>query len=183
VIDFYDSHEFNMIAWERPGSGTYQLAEQSVIGEVLQDGRPVAAGEQGEFVGTALHSWAMPFIRYRQGDVVTRGETPSTLTEIQGRLVDGFVLPDGSTVHPYTLVNPLLDAAPWLRQYQLVQERADRIRVQLVPLPGVQPAPDAMETVRKALHGRLAAGVEVAIELTDYLPPGANGKFRPYYRA
>jgi phenylacetate-coenzyme A ligase PaaK-like adenylate-forming protein len=84
VIDFYDSHEFNMIAWQRPGTGYYQLAAQSVISEVLQDGHPVEIGEQGEFVGTALHSWAMPFIRFRLGDIVTRGEAPSTLKEIQG---------------------------------------------------------------------------------------------------
>jgi phenylacetate-CoA ligase len=183
VIDFYDSHEFNMIAWQRPGTGDYQLAAQSVIAEVLQDGRPVAAGEQGEFVGTALHSWAMPFIRFGLGDMVTRGETPSTLKEIQGRLIDRFVLPDGSTIHPFTLVNPLLHNAPWLLQYQLVQERADRIRVKLVPMHGAHPTPHAVEAVRKTLSGRLGAAVSVEVELAEHIPAGANGKSRPYYRA
>jgi phenylacetate-CoA ligase len=183
VVDFYDSHEFNMIAWQRPGTSVYQLAVQSVIAEVVQDGLPVTAGEQGEFVGTALHSWAMPFIRFRLGDMVTRGDEPSTLNEIQGRLIDRFVLPDGSTIHPFTLVNPLLHNAPWLLQYQLVQERTDRIRVKLVPMPGAHPTPCAFDAVRKTLTARLGAAVSVEVELTEHIPADASGKFRPYYRA
>jgi phenylacetate-CoA ligase len=183
VIDFYDSHEFNMIAWQRPHTGDYQLAAQSVLAEVLQDNRAVASGEQGEFVGTALHSWAMPFIRFRLGDVVTLGEAPWTLREIQGRLIDRFVLPDRSTIHPFVLVNPLLHNAPWLLQYQLVQELPDRIRVKLVPMPGAHPTTHALESVRKVLGDRLGATVSVEIELTDHIPADATGKFRPYYRA
>lgn len=183
VVDFYDSHEFNMIAWERPGTGFYQVSEASVIAEVLRDGRPVGSGEQGEFVGTALHSWAMPFLRFRLGDLVTRGESPSTLKEIQGRSMDRFVLPGGSSLHPYALVNPLLRSAPWLRQFQLVQEREDRILVKLVPSAGAYPAPDAVEAVRRVLSALLGAGVVVVVELAECIPPEANGKFRPYYRA
>ncbi len=84
VIDFYDSHEFNMIAWECPSTGSYQLSEGSVIAEVLRDGQVAEPDEEGEFVGTGLHSWAMPFLRFRLGDLVTRG--PS-----------GIVNPDASS--------------------------------------------------------------------------------------
>lgn len=183
VVDFYDSHEFNMIAWERPGTDSYQLSEASVIAEVLRDGRPARPGEQGEFVGTALHSWAMPFLRFRLGDLVTLGESPSTLKEIQGRSMDRFVLPGGSSLHPYALVKPLLQNAPWSRQFQLIQERDGRIRVKLVPLAGADPAPEAVDAVRRALNELLGAGVVVEVELTECIAPEANGKFRPYYRA
>lgn len=182
VVDFYDSHEFNMIAWERPGSGVYQVAAQSVIAEVVQDGRIVQPGESGELVGTALHSWAMPFIRFRLGDIVTRGEAPYTLQEIQGRLIDRFVLPDGSSIHPFTLVGPLVHEAPWLLQYQIVQERADRIRVRLVALPEAHPTPHAVEAVRATLNERLGTSVRVEAELAERIPASESGKFRPYYR-
>jgi phenylacetate-coenzyme A ligase PaaK-like adenylate-forming protein len=125
----------------------------------------------------------MPFIRFRLGDQVTPGDAPFTLKEVQGRLIDRFVLPDGSTFHPFTLVNPLLHEAPWLLQYQLVQERADRIRVRLVPLPGEDPPAQADDAVRRTLSGRLGASVSVEIEMSEYIPAGPNGKFRPYYRA
>jgi len=183
VIDFYDSHEFNMIAWECPSRGLYQVSEATVIAEVVRDGRPAGPGEEGEFVGTALHSWAMPFLRFRLGDLVTRGASGSILARIQGRVADRFVLPDGRSIHPYTLVNPLLNQAPWLRQYQLIQERADRIRVKLVPVPDRHPEPEAIAALGRILASASGVGVGVDVEMVDRIWPAPNGKFRPYYRA
>lgn len=40
-----------------------------MIVEVINDGRPVAIGEWDELVATGLHSFGMPFIRYRLGDI------------------------------------------------------------------------------------------------------------------
>jgi phenylacetate-CoA ligase len=182
VIDFYDSHEFNMIAWECPSSGVYQISGASVIAEVLRDGRAAEAGEEGEFVGTSLHSWAMPFLRFRLGDLVTRGRDESTLMRVQGRLVDHFHLPDGSRVHPYTLVNPLVNQAPWVRQYQLIQELAGGILVKLVPLPGAYPEVEAVEAIQRVLAGRLGSEVRLEMKIVDRILPEPSGKFRPYYR-
>jgi phenylacetate-CoA ligase len=181
VIDFYDSHEFNMIAWQRPSTGIYQLSEASVISEVLRGGRPAEPGDEGEFVGTSLHSWAMPFLRFRLGDLVTRG-AGSTLSRVQGRLVDRFLLPDGASIHPYVLVNPLVNQAPWIRQFQLIQEREDTILVKLVPLPGQPPGREAVAAIEKVLAARLGAGVRLETRIVDRIPPEPNGKFRPYYR-
>jgi phenylacetate-coenzyme A ligase PaaK-like adenylate-forming protein len=44
--------------------------------EVLTGDRPAEEGEEGELVATSLFSYAMPFIRYRMGDMVVRGPTP-----------------------------------------------------------------------------------------------------------
>jgi phenylacetate-coenzyme A ligase PaaK-like adenylate-forming protein len=79
-----------------------------MILEVLRDdGRPALPGEEGEVVGTALHSWIAPLIRFRMGDLVTRGAGPcscgasnSVLTRVQGRVADRFFLPSGRSIHP-----------------------------------------------------------------------------------
>src|SRR3989304_6643316 len=73
VFDCYASHEFNLIAWECKSTGEHHTCDDNLIVEVLNDDRPVAIGERGEVVGTDLHSFAMPFIRYRLGDIVTKG--------------------------------------------------------------------------------------------------------------
>ncbi|MCZ7384318.1 MAG: hypothetical protein O8C63_06155 [Candidatus Methanoperedens sp.] len=188
VIDFYDSHEFNLIAWECSAGGRYHVSDLSLIAEVMKDGRPAEPGEEGELVGTALHSWAMPFIRFRLGDQVTRGEDRcacgapnSILARVEGRVADRFELPDGRSVHPYTLVASLVMHAPWLRRYQIVQEQIDRIRVRLVPMPGETPAADALTGVRQILAERLGRDIYVEIEVVDEIPAGPSGKFRPYY--
>ncbi|MDP6439463.1 MAG: hypothetical protein QGH74_07510, partial [Candidatus Brocadiia bacterium] len=121
VYNLYGSNELPLIAWECKETGELHTCDDGVIVEVLKNGRPAGPGEQGELVGTNLHSFAMPFIRYRQGDVVTRGagrcacgQPFSTMRAIEGRTIDYFTLPDGRLMHPYQAVYAVLDAAPWL---------------------------------------------------------------------
>jgi phenylacetate-CoA ligase len=187
VIDFYDSHEFNMIGWECQTGALYHVSDLSMIAEVVKDGRAAGPGEDGELVGTALHSWAMPFIRFRLGDLVTRGPQScscgaanSTLTRIQGRLVDRFVLLDGYTIHPYTLVRPLLTGGPWIQRFQIVQKEAGRILVKIVPLKHEAPGTEILAQVERALTRALGGRASVFVELVESIPPDANGKFRPY---
>ena len=70
VFNLYASNEFNVIAWECQETGELHTCDDGVIIEVLKDGRPAAAGERGEVVGTNLHSFAMPLIRFRLGDII-----------------------------------------------------------------------------------------------------------------
>jgi phenylacetate-CoA ligase len=187
VADLYGSHEFNLIAWECPAGGCYHVSDLTLIAEVLKNGRPAEPGEEGELVGTALHSYAMPFLRFRLGDQVMRGAgrcacgaPNSTLARVVGRVMDRFTLPDGRSVHPYTLVTPLVKAAPWVRRYQIVQERADHIVVKAAPFEGREPAPEALARLRAAILENLGARVQVDLEVVAEIPAGAGGKFRPY---
>jgi phenylacetate-CoA ligase len=188
VLDFYDSHEFNMIAWECPSSGLYHVSDASMIAEVISSGRAAGPHGEGELAGTALHSWAMPFIRFRLGDLVTRGPgccpcgaPNSILARIQGRVADYFNLPDGRSIHPYTLVNPIVDQARWVGQYQIVQERFDFVSAKLAPLPGETPGPEAVGAVRRILCEGLGSRVSVQVELVKAIAAAPNGKFRPYF--
>jgi phenylacetate-CoA ligase len=187
VFDFYDSHEFNMIAWECAPGGSYHVSDASVLVEVMRDGRAAEPGEEGELVATALHSFAMPFIRYRLGDLVTRGPSGcacgapnSTLGEIQGRTFDRFELPNGRSIHPYSLATTLVRSASWLRQFQIVQERSDRIRLKLVPMERSHPPADWESEMRRIFAERLGDGVRIEMEWVDRIPNESNGKFRPY---
>jgi phenylacetate-CoA ligase len=188
VVDFYGSHEFNMIAWECARGGSYHASDASVLVEVLRDGRSAEPGEEGELVGTALHSFAMPFIRYRLEDVVVRGPSgcpcgaPNfTLAQIHGRTFDRFELPGGRSIHPYSLATTLVRSASWLRQFQIVQERSDRIRLKLVLMEGSRPPADWSCEMRRIFSERLGEGVRVEMEWVDRIPKEPNGKFRPYY--
>lgn len=76
VYAAYTSHEFRNIAVDCPATGRYHVCDESVIVELLRDGRPVQVGEAREVVVTGLHSYAMPFIRYPLGDLAVRGPSP-----------------------------------------------------------------------------------------------------------
>ncbi len=101
VLDEYGSEEATRIALELP-CGHYHVCEDSVYLEVVgpKTMRAQSSGQPGLAVITNLLNEAMPFIRYQQGDYVTRSATAggcglgwSELTNIDGRLNDNFVNP------------------------------------------------------------------------------------------
>jgi phenylacetate-coenzyme A ligase PaaK-like adenylate-forming protein len=183
VFDTYASHEFRLIAWQCKHTGEYHTCDDSVIVEALVDGRPAEPGERGRVVVTALHSWAMPFIRYALDDVITRGSERcacgsafGTIQRIEGRDLDYFALPGGELLHPYQLVPPLLDVgAAWIRQFQMAQEDGHSLTLRLIPKGTI--GAEKLDQVRAALRPILGAA-ELRIRLVDELHPEPTGKFR-----
>jgi phenylacetate-CoA ligase len=184
VRETYASHEFPLLGWECPRGGEFHTCDDGVILEVLHEGRPASEGERGEVVATNLHAYAMPFIRYRLGDIATRGEHHpncsqpfSSIRSIQGRMIDYFPLPDGRVIHPYQILSSLIGGRDgWIRQYQLLQEREDRIvlRVQAAQTPDS----DHLASLEQSVLSLLGRGVDFRVQLVDDLPLEESGKFR-----
>lgn len=184
VLEMYGAHELGIIAWQCPRVGALHVSDDAVIVEVLKDGRPAKPGEAGEVVVTRLHAFAMPFIRYRLGDLVTQGETScpcgapfSTILTVQGRMLDYFLLAGGRLFHPYELVAIILDRAiRWIGQYQLTQERPDRVVLRVAPL--ATPSSAEVAGFEQAARACLGPGVEFQVLLVGEMPVEVNGKFR-----
>ena len=189
VRDTYAGYELGMIAWECPDGGTYHVCDDNVIVEVLKEdgGSPaLEPGESGQLIGTSLHFAAMPMIRYQLGDIVTRGPgrcacgAPfTTLTAIQGRMNDYFPLPDGRVLHPYLIGTAVWKPSlEWMHQYQVTQERRDRVVMRIVPVR--HPNAGDIAELERAIGDVLGPRVEIAVELVDHIPEEPNGKFRIY---
>jgi phenylacetate-CoA ligase len=161
VFDWYGSQELGMVAWECRHTGSFHVADDAVIVEVLRDGQPVSPGEAGQVVGTRLQAYAMPFIRYEQGDVVTQGAPACPCGE------------PWSTIH--TVEGRMRDLLDWLQEFRFIQERRDRIVVQMV---APSPPPGGLARIAATLTERLEPGVELALELVSHIDPGPGGKFR-----
>jgi phenylacetate-CoA ligase len=122
LYETYASHECPLMAWECRHSSDLHTCDDAVLVEVLRDGRSVDPGERGEVVVTNLHAYAMPFIRYRIGDLATRGGpcgcgAPfSTIREIQGRTIDYLPLPGGHSEYDRVRFEPVQPAAPARRR-------------------------------------------------------------------
>jgi phenylacetate-CoA ligase len=183
VYDMYATHELNLVAWQCPETGDLHNCDDGLIVEVLTDGRPAEPGETGELVGTNLYSFALPFIRYRLGDVVTQGSPVcacglpfSTLRRVEGRMVEYLVLPGGRWLHQSGVVRPILAGAAWIRRMQIVQEREDRVTVRLAPL---SPPPAAeLRRIEAAFREMLGPGVEAEVAVVPEIKPGPGGKYR-----
>jgi len=183
VFELYASFEVGVLAWQCPAGGDMHVCDDGVVLEVVRDGRPARPGERGEVVVTALHSFAMPFLRYRLGDIVTNGAATcscgrpfSTISSIQGRMIDYFRLPDGRLLHPYEIVSVLRTTCDWILQYRLIQERENRIVLQIVP--AAAPADSQLAELRERIGRIVGTAAGVHLEIVASIPLEPTGKFR-----
>jgi phenylacetate-CoA ligase len=139
VFDFYGSWEGGNIAWECPQCSGYHINSDMLIFEVLKEGKQVPPGQEGEVVITNLYSYAMPFIRYRQGDIVVMSDKlPSCgrpfplIKEIKGRIVDFIILPSGKKLSPHPF-HMLMVTIPGVTQFRISQKQLNLLIIEIVP--------------------------------------------------
>jgi len=185
LFNCYGTSEFNLAASECPVSGLMHVQSESCLAEVLQGDRPVAPGETGELVLTALHSYAMPFIRYRTGDYVVRGPDACpcgapvpTLASVAGRTADHFRDPGGDLIHPFEIEGKLTPYIAPIRQYQIAQTSPTEIEVRIrLSDDSAKPQVDPLRNDYGAYEKR---GVRVSVIYVDELPSQPGGKFKTF---
>jgi phenylacetate-CoA ligase len=184
VRNWYGCHETGLIAWQCGQTGLLHVAVHNVALEVLREGRPAEPGESGEAVVTSLSHFAMPFIRYRLGDVVTRGPDPCpcgapfpTLLAVEGRTWETIALANGRVIHPVQ-INRIVQHAGmrWVGQYQLVQAAPDAVALRIAPR--ATPEADELALIHGALDDLAGPGIHVEIRLEAEIEPEPSGKFR-----
>jgi phenylacetate-CoA ligase len=179
VRDMYSCYEFGQVASECPLGGTYHVCDDNVIVDIDGQG-------SGELIGTSLHFAAMPIIRYRLGDIVTRGPdrcrcgSPfSTLSSITGRTIDYFPLADGRVLHPHSIAAAVwAGGLAWMHQYQVVQLERDRVVMYVIPRR--TPTRDEVRGTEIAGGEVVGPRVEFAVQLVEEIPDDPSGKFCAY---
>jgi len=105
-------------------------------------GHPVGPGEKGELVVTGFHNRALPFIRYRTGDLAileSEKEGQVVLREIIGRTQDYIVTrPPAQERISFQLgiFAPDYEALRHVKKWQIIQDEPGKIRICLIPRPG-----------------------------------------------
>ena len=182
VANEFGSRDIGFTAHETP-QGQLLLMSESIILEVLDEqGQPVAPGETGEAVMTALESFAQPFIRYRTGDVVRLSDEPCrdgrglhVIEEVVGRTTDFVVRADGTIMHALAVIY-VLRAVPGVGEFKIVQHSVQDLEVQVVP--NARWEEGARAAIESGLQQRLGKDVRIAIRLVEAIPPEASGKHR-----
>ena len=149
-----------------------------------ESGRVLTEGEEGEFVFTTLAKEAMPFLRYRTGDIgsVTFepcgcGRTTARIRGLRGRR-DDMIIVRGVNVYPSNVEHALLSVPEAAPHYQLVVERTgamDELTVQCEPAGAEVDRASLRNAVERVLHEHL--GIRVRAEVLDAgAVPRSEGK-------
>jgi phenylacetate-CoA ligase len=190
VLDEYSTEELGWTAAECAFGETHVWEDMAHL-EILERDRdrPVTAGEQGEIVGTNLHNFATPFIRYRQGDLGSLhksscrcGRTFRALRDLVGRSNDAFHF-DSGTVSPAYLLDSvyalLLNQRFPIADFCLLQESRNGVAFQYSVPERETAAPDLGSRIEQGLAALLPSGVAVRAELTAQMHKTASGKRNP----
>ena len=80
-------------------------------------------------------------------------------------------------IHPYEITLFIVrNAAPWIRQYQLTQEREDRVILRVVP--STTPTPQELVQLHESVTAVLGQGVEFQVILVPEIQLEPSCKFR-----
>ncbi|MBK5291189.1 MAG: phenylacetate--CoA ligase family protein [Acidobacteriia bacterium] len=183
VFDRYGSREVSAMAAECACHDGLHIQMPGYIMETIhpQTGR-VVEEEPGEIAITALANYAMPFVRYRIGDMgtLTRkvcscGRTLYRLREIIGRTSDNFLMPDGRIVHGEYFTH-LFYGRDGIRQFQFVQHSRQEFTLRIVP--SVSYSGELAGRLESEIRGMIGAGPQLNIEIRQQIPKTASGKYR-----
>jgi phenylacetate-CoA ligase len=184
VYNQYGSREVSNLAFELPDTPGLRIPPWGNYVEILDDeGRPVAAGEEGNIVVTCLANYAMPLIRYSIGDrgalmpdQSRGGPGLQALKQVSGRNMDVFRRRDEGMVDSQYFIH-LLYFRPWVWKFQVVQKSHEQLLFKVV---GPQPRPPSSELDDIVAKTRMAMGSDcrVDFEFLSELPPHPSGKYR-----
>ncbi|MFN7925809.1 MAG: hypothetical protein U0Q16_37255 [Bryobacteraceae bacterium] len=183
VYDRYGSRELPAVAAECCHHDGLHVQMGAYIVETVDPATGAAVeGVPGEIAVTSLHDYAMPFLRYRIGDVGTLrrercrcGSSFVRLGEICGRTSDNFLMDDGRIVHGEYFTH-LFYGRDGVEQFQFEQESPAEYVLRLVPSPDYSPRTGA--ALEQELREVIGQRARLRIELRNAIPLTASGKYR-----
>jgi len=141
-----------------------------------------------EIIATGFLNYVNPFIRYRTTDVASppislhcpycgRHYFP-IVKDVEGRLGDFIVTPQGGLVSPATMTHPFKDLKT-IRETQLIQESIDKLVLRVVPWSKEEKTlKTELQFLHTVLQEILGHDMQIEIEIVEDIKKTKSGKFK-----
>ena len=184
ITNIYGTREVGHVALRCP-KGFWHANQESVAIEI--EASSVAEGENGagEIVVTPLDIVAMPFIRYRLGDVGSLpdgdcpcGRTLRLVSQVLGRSGELYRLGSGRMLSPnfWSHLFRADQLVHCVSRYQVVYQPNDSISIRIVP--GIDFTSATEGYLLRRLDELLGSEIRVVVETVTYIPPLPSGKYQ-----
>ncbi|MHA1966385.1 MAG: phenylacetate--CoA ligase family protein [Candidatus Hodarchaeales archaeon] len=191
IEDSYGAEVFNDYGANEVGGIAIECSKRkkhiwgdSVIVEIQKDGELVPIDEEGNITVTTLTNYMNPFIRYNCKDVGKLVEEKCScdnnyplMEVIQGRSSDFIYLPDGKVVSALG-VNPILEAIPGNKQFQVIQEKIDYIKIKMIK--GINFESEKTINQIKTKLGEKLGKIFIEVEIVEDIPKQHTGKLKAF---
>jgi phenylacetate-CoA ligase len=182
VYNRYGGRDIKFVAQECTSRKGLHINSENVLVEIVRDGKPVSPGELGEIVVTRLDNFAMPFIRYRSGDLGVMANCSCEcarslplLQKVEGRIQDAIVTTDGRIVSGPFFAHLMKDC-PEVKEFQIHQLAAHRLLI-LIVLHGLQ-AFTSRDRIERVVHQYMGPNMQIEFDVRDAIPLTPSGKRR-----
>ena len=183
IVNEYGTTENGIVAFECK-KGKLHLLTHNVYIEFInpETNQPAKPGELGEVIITELHSYAMPFIRYKVGDLARPSnetcdcglELP-VISEVVGRVSDLIITPDGRQVSSAILSYSMPKGVKRFRTFQKSPSGIEVLLQEKAPI-----GKDDLLSFEKKLRHYLGEEIKIDIKKVDTIPIDSSGKFRHF---
>ncbi len=182
VFNTYSSIDTGDIASECEQHNGLHILTRNCYVEILQDGKPVPDGNEGEIVITTLTNYGQPLIRYKiedWGKKSTRqcpcGRGLPLLEVVEGRKIDLFKTRAGKTVYG-AFAKDLVPTLGDVKQFQVIQRSLDLVIFKIVKEGLIDES--KISKIERITKAALGENVNIKFEFVDNLPQSPTGKHR-----
>lgn len=166
------------------GPWHHQFSDVCLVEAIASgNGRDISDG-RGELVVTPFYNYAMPLIRYKNGDLLDRSSEPCpcgiTLPRIEhilGRERNMLTFSDGSRIWP-NIMRSEYERYISLKQFQMIQHTHTRLEMRYV----VEDPSRPVDVAGLTLMIQNALNPDITVDLTQLseLPRAPSGKFETW---
>jgi len=184
IHNTYGGREVMLMASECKARDGLHLTRDHLYLEVVSHEGVNLPTVQGEVVVTDLHNYAMPLIRYKNGDLATYGANSCScelpfpiLTAINGRVLATIKTKNGITL-PGEYFPHLIKDFEDISAYQVVQDSLELIELRIKLKNGVENS-NQVDLLKKIIQERLDNQVDVKLTYVKELEKTSIGKTLP----
>jgi phenylacetate-CoA ligase len=178
VLPFYGSGEVGSLGFSTPTDAGYLIPEEHALLEIATtDGSPSLYGK-GKFLITDLNNYAMPIVRYLNGDtgqIAQRAGTYpfSRIERLDGRY-NSLLMTDSGELISGVIGTHVFRNTMTVERYQIIQEDPLRVRIKIVP-KGTLCEKDKI-LVMNLFSRYLGSRMKITLEMVDDIPMPPSGK-------
>ena len=181
----YGGRELSLIAMGcSQGNGLHEVSENNYVEFEPIDLRGYE--NAGNLIITNLNNYAMPFIRYRVGDIGIPSSKESCgcgrglplIKRVIGRTTDVFVFHDGTRIAGEMFIHLMKDFT--LKEYQFVQTSDSRVALRVKKNECL--SDPLISSIRSTYKKYLPGSVQLDFEEVETFEKTITGKFRFVYR-
>jgi len=183
VVENYGCNEGLMIGQKKDLPYFYIYTPNIYLELVDDKGNPVPDGQIGRVIVTKLDGYAMPLIRYDNGDLaikLPRDKYPTKrdlafplLEKVIGRNTDIVKTEDGKILIVHTFTG-IFEFFPEIIQFQIVQNDLDKIIIKYIPSKSF--SPDILYIIEKDFREKTKSIIGIIWEEVSIINPSKSGK-------